>query len=255
MCIIIVKKSGIEVPTKATLKTCWDSNPDGAGFMYLSESNTVIYKKGFMSFNDFYRVIRNTPCIKAETTAVIHFRIATHGAVVPSHTHPFEIGNNDEAVKSLSGECKQAFAHNGIISSMKHKYLSDSQLFCQLILSDEAIHKNLQSYAVQELLTNYIGSSKLAILAPELVLIGDFIEDLNGLLFSNTSYKEDRYIRNSSFFDSWDYDYPNKDPKKASSKCNICCDTFPYEDLAYSSNYGLVCSECASYDWHGYNSN
>lgn len=252
MCIIIVKKAGIDFPTKNTLKTCWDANPDGAGFMY-SENGAVVYRKGFMSFKSFYHAVRQSPCINAETTAVLHFRIATHGAVVPSHTHPFEIGSNDAAVKSLSGECKQAFAHNGVISGMHHKYLSDSQLFCQLILSDIAINQNLQSYAVQELITSYIGTSKLAILAPELILIGKFIEDMGGLLFSNTSYKEFRVTRYTpkTYFDFTDYYKPTtKHDKQANGKCNICCDSFPYEELTYSSSYGLVCAECALYDWH-----
>ena len=52
MCIIVAKKSGVYMPDKTILHTCFENNPDGAGVMW-NESNKVHIRKGFMTWFDF----------------------------------------------------------------------------------------------------------------------------------------------------------------------------------------------------------
>ena len=58
MCIAILKKNGHEI-SKQTLKNCFDSNPDGAGFMFADNGSLFIHK-GFMNFDTFYKSYKKT---------------------------------------------------------------------------------------------------------------------------------------------------------------------------------------------------
>jgi hypothetical protein len=78
--------------------------------------------KGFMSFKTFYRALRDHGGLELSTEAVIHMRIATHGAINSDNCHPF---SNDEVV----------FYHNGILSKFGSKDLSDSRDFFNRVLS------------------------------------------------------------------------------------------------------------------------
>ena len=100
MCIIAIKPEGISIPIER-LKTCWEHNPDGAGFMY-SENNKLKIVKGLMTFDSFIKAYDEVnPLTKR---IVIHFRYGTHGDICPDLTHPFNV-NEDLAL-----------VHNGILS-------------------------------------------------------------------------------------------------------------------------------------------
>ena len=58
MCIIVYKPIGIDLPDKKTLETCFENNPDGAGFMY-RKGREIRIRKGYMNFLSFYRALRN----------------------------------------------------------------------------------------------------------------------------------------------------------------------------------------------------
>ena len=47
MCVIVYKPAGCPMPDEATLRSCWDTNPDGAGMM-LPDGDAVRIRKGFM---------------------------------------------------------------------------------------------------------------------------------------------------------------------------------------------------------------
>ena len=53
MCIAIIKPKNYEIPTKEELRTCWDNNPNGAGFMW-NDGQIVHIEKGFLKFKHFY---------------------------------------------------------------------------------------------------------------------------------------------------------------------------------------------------------
>ena len=47
MCIIAAKPAGVAMPDNDTLRTMWNVNSDGAGFMYV-EKGAVRIEEGFM---------------------------------------------------------------------------------------------------------------------------------------------------------------------------------------------------------------
>lgn len=84
MCIIVYKPAGIELPSRETLRECWDNNPHGAGLMW-ADGERVNLQKGYMSWEDFEAALDEvTKGIDvASTPMALHFRIATHGEIVP----------------------------------------------------------------------------------------------------------------------------------------------------------------------------
>lgn len=102
MCIIVYKPFNVELPSEETLRQCWKSNDDGAGIMYPTTDNTLMVKKGFMTWESFWEFFREN--MRKEHTFVAHFRIRTHGDADPLNTHPFWLREN------LVG-----IAHNGVL--------------------------------------------------------------------------------------------------------------------------------------------
>lgn len=149
MCIAIYKPKD-KVLSLATLKECYTSNPDGAGFMY-AENKKLHIEKGFFSFQSFYDAFK-----KHETKqAVIHFRIKTHGKIDTTNCHPFAVNN---AI---------GFVHNGIISGFGDANHSDTIGFNQSILQP-LVSKwgNLALFQdpIIDLIEGRIGYSKLVFL-------------------------------------------------------------------------------------------
>jgi len=149
MCIAIYKPEN-KVLSLATLKECYTSNPDGAGFMY-AENKKLHIEKGFFSFQSFYDAFK-----KHETKqTVIHFRIKTHGKIDTTNCHPFAVNN---AI---------GFVHNGIISGFGDANHSDTIGFNQSILQP-LVSKwgNLALFQdpIIDLIEGRIGYSKLVFL-------------------------------------------------------------------------------------------
>ena len=59
MCIIVAKEKGQKLPSKDILKTCFNNNDDGAGFMYVQDGKVII-DKGYMDFKSFYKRVTRT---------------------------------------------------------------------------------------------------------------------------------------------------------------------------------------------------
>lgn len=149
MCIAIYKPED-KILSLATLKECYTSNPDGAGFMY-AENKKLHIEKGFFSFQSFYDAFK-----KHETKqTVIHFRIKTHGKIDTTNCHPFAVNN---AI---------GFVHNGIISGFGDANHSDTIGFNQSILQP-LVSKwgNLALFQdpIIDLIEGRIGYSKLVFL-------------------------------------------------------------------------------------------
>jgi predicted glutamine amidotransferase len=92
MCVILVAPHLDELGD-VELDKAWGSNSDGAGFAYrLTADKRIVCKKGFMKFRDFEDALYEIP--KEHNSLVVHFRVATHGAVKAEFTHPFSAGKN-----------------------------------------------------------------------------------------------------------------------------------------------------------------
>lgn len=197
MCIIIAKKQGLLIPKKSTLQTCFENNPDGAGYMFTLH-NKVIIRKGYTTFKGFYKdLMRDTFKYNLKNkNVVMHFRIATSGGVTPAKTHPFPLSNDINDLNKLDVLCNIGIAHNGVFYNYTYdKTLSDTQNYIKDFLYNiqQLCTDFLHNENAEALINNSLNYSKLAILnASGLHTFGSFIED-EGVLYSNDSYKRERY--------------------------------------------------------------
>lgn len=181
MCIIVAKQPGVIVDLE-TMKNCWDANPHGAG-LCTALDGTVSIIKGLMSWEEF-KEIYGDPEFWRELPLIVHFRIATHGAVDEDNTHPFEV---------IPG--KLAFAHNGVLSGMQVKHrpeLSDTQVFNRYVLK-QLPQNFLRNSAIRTLLNQVCGSyNKLAFLEGDgtITIVNEGVgrRRADGVWFSNGDY-------------------------------------------------------------------
>jgi len=188
MCVIAVCET--RKLTSTELIYCWINNPDGAGVAWKNKDGHV-YQKGMMNFDQFeayYEHINVFP-------HVVHFRIASSGAIVPHLTHPFICKENSPLLLEWNGEESLLF-HNGVISGWENlaaiygigppvmtTYWNDSRVLSCL----------LSSIKNHSILTYESKSSKFVTLAGgDIKTYGDF-ESVEGALFSNDSHKEILY--------------------------------------------------------------
>lgn len=206
MCIIIVKEKGVELPSKKVLKQCYNSNPDGCGFMYNNE-NKVIIDKGYKTFEKFYeklRVVDKRINLKNKS-CVLHFRIGTAGKKNKGNCHPFPISDDKNVLKETFVETDIGVAHNGTILNFvqKNSSMSDTMCFVKEFLYPFYFYdKNfIQNKKVQDIIETTT-NSKFAFLdkGGNIYTIGNFINEKNGLLFSNLSYRNVSEQMNLKFY-------------------------------------------------------
>lgn len=201
MCIIVAKPMNVKMPDRETLRECFLSNPDGAGFMY-ANGKSVRIMKGFMTFDRFIEALeREIPEAEQDATAVVmHFRIATHGKVQASCCHPFPVTDDKKLMKATIYEGRYGIAHNGVIQHMKtNDDWSDTMDFIARIVAPVMkMNPNWMFDDVALDLIEDLCGSRLAILnnAGELSTVGQFIED-EGVLYSNSSYLKMSWRYNS----------------------------------------------------------
>lgn len=111
MCVIITVEKG-NFPTKDTLKSAESLNSDGGAIAWLNANGTRSYVKG-ISAKKMNKIIEHDLKPKGISTAIIHFRIASVGKVIPRLCHPFEV--KEKSPLNLRGDrmkCDLLF-HNG----------------------------------------------------------------------------------------------------------------------------------------------
>ena len=194
MCVILVKERGIELPTKGVLESCWERNPDGAGFMF-NDYDKVVIMKGFMTFEEFYLRLQtaNEFYHLKEKGLVIHFRIATSGLKDKGNCHPYPISIDNLDLRKSFITTELGIAHNGIIRSYngKDKILNDTQLFIkndlfELNSLDKKFYKNV---IFQSMIERLIDGSRLVFLNKkgEIIKLGKWFHNGN-YYFSNLNH-------------------------------------------------------------------
>ena len=218
MCIAIAKPIGVDVPDDDILTNCFNNNPDGAGFAF-NHNNEVIIRKGYMKLKDFLDAFHkyDEKFNFKNRGVLIHTRITTHGGTNPQMCHPFPINSDEGALKKIEYCSPFAIVHNGIISltsgeATRKKDMSDTAIFVQKYLTKIAKNKNwFNNKANIELIEELI-DSKMAVLngKGKIIMTSGFTED-NGIFYSNSSYKENRYkkVYNWDWYDDYDYNYSN----------------------------------------------
>lgn len=189
MCIAIHKPRGVVIK-KATLETCFDSNPHGAGFAFPDGKGGVQIIKGLMDFDTFWKEYKE----HTGKAMIIHFRWATHGTRGQEMTHPFAVMADDKDTIPRYAVC-----HNGVFGSSLVGYdakLSDTCLFVQNLLGPvlAAMHgSRMPIAALEKVVTEVIGAGNKVLIMDA---YGDVVvanksagtEDL-GCWFSNSGYK------------------------------------------------------------------
>ena len=192
MCIICCSPVGVTQPDVKTLKTMFDNNPHGAGYM-TARNGRVEISKGYMSWNEFVRAI-NYERFGEEHPVVYHFRISTQAGVNPEMTHPFPLTSDIKNTKLLDLSCPIGVAHTGIVTlttNRADKEYSDTAHyiaeFMRYLVRDAEDMANPAILSAIERTTR----SKWALMDGDgnIETVGHFTKEKNGLLFSNGTYR------------------------------------------------------------------
>ena len=117
MCVIITADKGA-MPTISQLIQMSETNPDGAGIAWHDKDGLHRYRNP--DNRQTLAVILANWDKFAASPFLLHFRLATHGAVKTENTHPFRY--------RLSNGETGYIAHNGIAHRYTHgRYKSDSR--------------------------------------------------------------------------------------------------------------------------------
>lgn len=177
MCIAILNTG--KLLSLKTFKNCWNANPDGAGLTYFDGEQIQIVKEMKsvkLFYNEYADIRKKHPSIDI----AIHFRIATHGKINATNCHPFKINK------------KSAFIHNGMINAIeKSAEYSDTYLFNEIILKKLPANF-VNNSATIDLISNFIGYSKLVIISGnDSLIINEHLGHWDaGDWYSNSSYKD-----------------------------------------------------------------
>lgn len=179
MCIAIYKPKGEKV-CKDRLSNSFNRNPHGAGFAFAEGAGEVHIRKGFFTFDQFWRAYEKAN--KPQRSFLIHFRWATKGEKNKSNCHPFRLTKS------------HAMIHNGTISRIRLKAGgSDTANFAKRILAPIVhSHPNFIYTAHGVKIVNLaIGASKVAVMnsAGNAVLFNENKGHWDsGVWYSNDSY-------------------------------------------------------------------
>ncbi len=120
MCVILIGK--VSEIKRVGLENAWTCNPDGAGIAYPDGKGGVRTIKGMMTLEALLDALKS---VSRSTKVALHLRLATHGSVNQSNTHPFPIGRSGSVLM-----------HNGILSAFGRsgdRGVSDSADFARLL--------------------------------------------------------------------------------------------------------------------------
>ena len=166
MCVIIVKRKGVEMPSEHILRAAYRANSDGMG---------VVSSMGRMRTLNFCKFMDHIRGISKEDSCVIHFRLATHGSVRIANCHPFKQGN-------------LYFFHNGILPVRPYIGRTDSETAFTEMLYPVIRERGLDSAEALSAIESIRGCSRFAFYEDgEITTFGDF-EDIDGVLYSNLRF-------------------------------------------------------------------
>lgn len=197
MCIILSCDPGYR-PSLDMVRTCFDNNPDGAGYMYATRGE-VVGRKGYTDPDMLLdQAIRDAP---PSSPLVFHFRIGTSGGYGLDVTHPYPVTRDLHKLHALKWTAPYGIAHNGVLpyGSDDKRHISDTIAFvksdCFTIKKDPRTIKSgglTVSSGAKKKLAGKTRGSRLCIMdkTGRVRLIGDgWREAAPGIMASNGSYK------------------------------------------------------------------
>ena len=190
MCVIVHKPFDADMPDLDILYSCWEQNPDGAGFAFRDSVNSCFTCiKGIMTEDSFLDTLYRIP----DTCEIVfHCRIGTSGGHSAQKTHPFPICKDptklDNAFLTYQ-QSNEILFHNGVVGSGE-KSLSDTQVLCASLAG-----KSVD--AVLYTLEQERSSRFLYINGKDLYRVGNWVP-FDGCFYSNA------YPICDNLFDSWE---------------------------------------------------
>lgn len=179
MCVICPDKVR---PTLDVLRACFDSNPHGAGMSW--RENGEVHWKKTNRVSEIYELSQSKP-----GEIVIHFRIASVGAVCDALRHPFPVSKR--AGLASEGTAKAVLFQNGTWMSF-HTYLEAARAKGFEIPKGEMSDARAAAFLVSVYGKNFLdrcGSSRWVHYgAKSTSLFGDW-HRWNGMLFSNMYWR------------------------------------------------------------------
>ena len=211
MCIIMVTEAGVPIPDDHLING-WAGNPDGAGYMYLGDTQDngereLVVRKGLMSFREFQAAYeRDYGYYGHDSPFVVHFRIGTHGPNDEANTHPHFVNR------------RLALAHNGIINGMVYTpkdSRSDTRVFIDNVLRFLP-RRWVNNPAILHLVEDYIGvGNKLALLTsdPSIADPVTIINERAGYWLGQRWYSNTSFECGSMYSLTWSGGNPKKNRK------------------------------------------
>ena len=200
MCIIMYSKAGVGYPDRETLEYCWDSNPDGAGYAFLTTDDKWAVKKGLMDKDEFFAAW-DAEEFQTGHTVILHFRIGTSGSMDGACTHPFPIHDEYDELTKLEYESEDIVFHNGIHGKGEDIW-SDTMLAIRdyivpiyPLIEDEKI-KNIMNILLKS--EHTYGSRWCFGRGENVLLMGKWHEDeTTGIMYSKDDWKKTVYEASS----------------------------------------------------------
>lgn len=272
MCIAIAKPKGSPLPSRDILKICFKNNPDGSGYAFNRNGKNYVFK-GFFTFGDFWRSIQKNK-IKDEESAIIHFRVATHGGISKGTCHPFLICENFDWMRMSSCSYKgDVLIHNGQLNfNLEKKDISDSMNLAKIMHKYDRSVENNRFFIEMALINNDVKKmNRVAILNlnGDIELYGhkEPWKQIDGCFFSNESYLV-TFSRTSTvtYYDGYKYngtttvvtptkeqiqrfDYDEEDVatskiKLCSNRKDGCTNLGDYKVYINETNFIHLCEKC-----------
>lgn len=190
MCIIAIKKRGVQFPSVETIKTMCDNNPDGFAMVYNIRGDKTRVIRSLNSddiFEAYKQLLKHS---YKKVAFFMHARIKTHGTININNCHGW-----------YSDECKMHFAHNGVLKITNRDDMTDSETFLRDIFTPAFLYRGWKGAELA--IDACIGTSKFVFMEDDGTIhhYGPYKED-DGMLYSNDSYKEQtwkKYTYTSSY--------------------------------------------------------
>ena len=191
MCMLIAKKSGIELPEEKYLHNSFSKNSHGTGIAWQKpNASKVQISKGFKDFDSFYKFL--TENVTANDALIIHFRFATAGLKDAGNCHPFPLTGNLKLMRKVSLSCNTAIAHNGVFSEYSgNKKYSDTQKFIAQLM--KPVFSRLGDKSIRRVFSRALNGNKLAVLTNHVITLYGSFETEKGVFYSNDGYKRKVY--------------------------------------------------------------
>ncbi len=147
MCLIVHAPANVPVPMEL-IEDTYHSNSDGFGLMWYAEGRVQTFKAADIKPQEILEVVSRVQ----HCERILHFRMATHGAIDDTNTHPFKVVDG------------MFMMHNGILPfpAGRRTRMSDTAIFNATVvrpLVEAGGFDALDNAGVMELLDKVLGNS------------------------------------------------------------------------------------------------